>query len=106
MTERSPHTCPDVIVIAAGAAGLAAARELNAKDSNVIVLEARDRVGGRMHTVHDAASPDPIELGAEFVHGCAPQLEALARDESLRILDITGRQTASARREFEIVKEK
>jgi monoamine oxidase len=59
----------DVIVIGAGAAGLAAARMLSAAGLDVTVLEARDRIGGRIHTVHDPMAPVPVELGAEFVHG-------------------------------------
>jgi monoamine oxidase len=59
----------DVIVIGAGTAGLTAARELERVGFRVICLEARDRIGGRILTVHDAASPVPVELGAEFVHG-------------------------------------
>ncbi|HJQ33103.1 MAG TPA: NAD(P)/FAD-dependent oxidoreductase [Pyrinomonadaceae bacterium] len=59
----------DVLVIGAGAAGLAAARELVNAGLSVLVLEARDRVGGRVHTLHDPASPVPVELGAEFIHG-------------------------------------
>ncbi|MCU1235820.1 MAG: amine oxidase [Candidatus Solibacter sp.] len=64
----------DVIVIGAGAAGLTAARELERSGRRVICLEARDRVGGRILTVHDADTPVPIELGAEFVHGRAPEI--------------------------------
>ncbi len=55
----------DVVIIGAGAAGLAAAKKLQQHGLNTIVLEARDRIGGRIHT-------DPstnIELGAEFIHG-------------------------------------
>lgn len=58
----------DVIVIGAGAAGLAAARELHDRGVEATVLEARDRVGGRAMTSYDLA-PHPVELGAEFVHG-------------------------------------
>jgi monoamine oxidase len=57
-----------VIVIGAGAAGIAAARRLRAAGRGVTVLEARDRVGGRVWTAHDLA-PAPVELGAEYVHG-------------------------------------
>jgi monoamine oxidase len=57
-----------VLVIGAGAAGLAAARKLHDDGHRVTVLEARDRVGGRVHTSFDLAG-HPIELGAEFVHG-------------------------------------
>jgi monoamine oxidase len=59
----------DVIVIGAGAAGLEAARELSSRGVKVVVLEARDRIGGRIYTVRDKSSPVPIELGAEFIHG-------------------------------------
>jgi monoamine oxidase len=62
MSQRS------VIVIGAGAAGLAAARRLHDGGADVLVLEARDRVGGRAWTSYDFAS-HPVELGAEFIHG-------------------------------------
>jgi monoamine oxidase len=57
----------EVVVIGAGVAGLAAARELAARGVETLVLEARGRVGGRVHTVHDPGSPLPVELGAEFI---------------------------------------
>jgi glycine/D-amino acid oxidase-like deaminating enzyme len=59
----------DVAVIGAGAAGLSAARELSGAGRTVLILEARDRIGGRIHTLHPPGLPLPIELGAEFVHG-------------------------------------
>src|SRR3954452_9774889 len=59
----------DTIVIGAGAAGLAAARELSGAGRHVAVLEARDRIGGRIFTLHQPGLPLPIELGAEFIHG-------------------------------------
>jgi monoamine oxidase len=62
----------DVIVIGAGAAGLAAAAELSAHGRSVCILEARDRVGGRIFTVHEPALKIPLELGAEFIHGRSP----------------------------------
>lgn len=58
----------DVLVIGAGAAGLAAARALVDAGLRVLVLEARDRIGGRVHTDY-ALAPFPIERGAEFLHG-------------------------------------
>jgi monoamine oxidase len=58
----------DVVVIGAGAAGIAAARALRAAGRDVTVLEARDRVGGRVYTSFDLA-PFPVELGAEYIHG-------------------------------------
>jgi monoamine oxidase len=58
----------DVVVIGAGAAGIAAAEELHGQGIQVVVLEARDRIGGRAFTSYGLA-PHPIELGAEFIHG-------------------------------------
>lgn len=57
----------DVIIIGAGAAGLAAARDL--ARYRIAIVEARDRIGGRIHTLHPNDLALPIELGAEFIHG-------------------------------------
>ena len=62
----------DVVVIGAGAAGLAAAVRLTEAGRSVLVLEARDRIGGRIDTRHEPGLAAPVELGAEFVHGLAP----------------------------------
>jgi monoamine oxidase len=70
---RSDMTRPfDVAVIGAGAAGLAAAAELSRRGRSVCLLEARDRVGGRILTRHEPDLAVPLELGAEFVHGRPP----------------------------------
>lgn len=63
-----------VLVIGAGAAGLSAARELTQAGVHVIVLEARERIGGRIYSKQDSHLGHPIELGAEFVHGMPPAL--------------------------------
>jgi len=68
----------DVVVIGAGAAGLAAARALSERGASVTILEARDRIGGRVLTVRDRRCSVPIELGPEFLHGDAPELRELA----------------------------
>jgi monoamine oxidase len=57
-----------IIVVGAGASGIAAARRLHDAGYHVTVLEARNRIGGRVWTTFDLA-PYPIELGAEFIHG-------------------------------------
>ncbi|MBL8116168.1 MAG: FAD-dependent oxidoreductase [Anaerolineae bacterium] len=58
----------DTLVIGAGAAGLAAARKLHDSGQRILILEARDRIGGRIWT-DDKFTDFPIELGAEFIHG-------------------------------------
>src|SRR5688572_22159316 len=57
-----------VIVVGAGAAGLAAAGALHAAGARVTVLEARDRIGGRIHTDRTTFGI-PVELGAQYVQG-------------------------------------
>jgi monoamine oxidase len=80
----------DVVVVGAGVAGLAAARCLSEHGVRVVVLEARSRIGGRVFTKRDPRSPLPIELGAEFVHGDAPEVRAIADAARLTAVDITG----------------
>ncbi|MFE6158755.1 FAD-dependent oxidoreductase [Streptomyces sp. NPDC056486] len=67
-TGAEPGGELDVVVIGAGVAGLSAARVLADAGKNVIVVEARSRIGGRLWTQPDAMSV-PIELGAQFIHG-------------------------------------
>jgi len=62
----------DILIIGAGATGLMAGKILTGAGKKVILLEARDRCGGRIHTVNQTASPENIELGAEFIHGDLP----------------------------------
>ncbi|GAA1241402.1 monoamine oxidase [Microbacterium phyllosphaerae] len=62
-------TTYDTIVIGAGMSGVTAARMLADEGASVLVLEARDRVGGRMNT--DRTAGFPVDLGASWVHGIA-----------------------------------
>src|SRR5262245_56867353 len=78
----------DVAVLGAGAAGLAAARDLSEAGLRVIVLDARPRIGGRVFTVHDPRAPIPVELGAEFVHGAAPETLSIARAAGIAVLEL------------------
>jgi len=75
----------DVAVIGAGAAGLAASRLLAEAGCSVLLLEARDRVGGRIRTVGDG-----IELGAELVHGRPEATLALLREAGIAMEELTG----------------
>src|SRR5919198_1428731 len=80
----------DVLVLGAGAAGLAAAQELSQAGLRVIVIEARDRVGGRIFTQQVPGHPLPIELGAEFIHGRPPESFALVEQSGLLVYEING----------------
>jgi len=78
----------DVAIIGAGAAGLAAARDCSRAGLHVVLIEARDRIGGRVHTTHDAATPVPIELGAEFIHGKPRETFDLLREANQSAYDL------------------
>ena len=76
-----------MIVVGAGAAGLAAAAALIEAGLSVLVLEARDRVGGRCWTRHIPGLQIPVELGAEFIHGEAKVTHSLLRKAGLTAMD-------------------
>ncbi|HEX6746147.1 MAG TPA: NAD(P)/FAD-dependent oxidoreductase [Longimicrobium sp.] len=67
----------DVAVIGGGVSGLAAAGALADGGADVVLLEARGRLGGRIHSLHDPAHPLPVELGAEFVDVPGPAFDAI-----------------------------
>jgi monoamine oxidase len=79
---------PTVLVLGAGAAGLQAARVLRRAGVPTLVLEARDRAGGRVDTRTDPLLGIPRERGAEFVHGRPPLVRALAREARVRLLAV------------------
>jgi monoamine oxidase len=77
----------DVVIVGAGVAGLAAARELVASGVKVAILEARNRIGGRIQTLHIDSSLS-VELGAEFIHGESPQLLEVIHAAGLRLDEV------------------
>lgn len=83
----------DVVIVGAGAAGLTAANELRKSGLSVAVLEARDRVGGRLHT--DVIDGAMLEVGGQWV---SPDQEAL-----IETLDDLGLETYSRYREGDSV---
>lgn len=78
----------EVIVVGAGAAGLAAARSLAERGARVVLLEARDRIGGRVWSHQGARGGIATELGAEFIHGAAPRTMALLREAGAASIDL------------------
>ena len=93
MADQTKHRAAqdaDVIVIGAGIAGLVAASDLAEAGLSVIILEARERIGGRIFSCKDAQQQFPIELGAEFIHGRPPGLWDLLRSRNIPTSEVTG----------------
>ncbi|MDB6098608.1 MAG: hypothetical protein QOK23_916 [Gammaproteobacteria bacterium] len=83
----------DVLVVGAGVAGLAAGRLLAESGMTVAVLEARDRVGGRVWTREvslGGSNAVPVELGAEFIHGLPPETNAVVHEAGLQTYELRG----------------
>ncbi len=79
----------DLIIIGAGAAGLMAAKILSAKGINVLVLEARDRLGGRIYTLDNTFACNG-EAGAEFIHGNLKLTGQLIKEAGLKQTKVKG----------------
>jgi len=78
-----------IIVIGAGAAGLMASCELIKRKYSVTIIEARNRIGGRIHTLSNHFSR-PVDVGAEFVHGDQPITKDLAGKSNVTLQRLTG----------------
>lgn len=90
----------DVLIIGAGAAGLMAAYKLSAAGKSVIVLEARDRLGGRIHTLQNQLSFKKAERGAEFIHGDLPVTLNLLKAAKIAIEPASGEMWRFANGQF------
>src|ERR1700677_2269439 len=86
----------DVIIVGAGAAGLAAGAKLAQAGQRVALLEARDRIGGRIFTRHlpaeEGHAPMCVELGAEFIHGLPSATWSLVGQAKLSAYELEGAQ--------------
>ena len=100
-TSKSSLAAKKVIVVGAGVSGLAAAQQLKSAGAQVLVLEAKDRIGGRLWT--DRSLGTPFEMGAGWLHGPVgnPLTELLQQvsarrfvtdDDSLRVYRENGKQ--------------
>lgn len=83
MVTNSNNYSTEVLIIGAGAAGLLAAWELARAGRQVCIVEAQDRIGGRVHTLTPPGFTRPIEAGAEFMHGEVPLTRALMAEASM-----------------------
>lgn len=90
----------DVVVIGAGVAGLGAAQRLAEAGRRVLVLEARDRVGGRILTLRPTGWPVPLEAGAEFIHGEPAELLAALRAARLSVYEAEDNEWLAGEGEF------
>ena len=90
--EQSKVVDFEVVVIGGGIAGLAAARCLSEAGKSVVLLEASGRMGGRMRSEQVPGLSEPVELGAEFVHGQPPDLLQLLKEAGLDTYELHGRQ--------------
>jgi monoamine oxidase len=79
-----------IIVVGGGAAGLMTARELLKQGHNVTILEADDRLGGRIHTIHDTSFQQPVERGVEFIHGNLPLTIGLLKESGIDYRAVRG----------------
>lgn len=69
MEFMDQSTMQHIIIAGAGASGLMAGYLLSQRGYRITFLEARDRIGGRIHTQREGPFSKPVELGAEFIHG-------------------------------------
>ena len=83
----APKVGKRIIIIGAGFAGLAAAFELSSAGYDVVVVEARDRVGGRVHTLYDFIPGKTVEAGAELIGENHPTWQAYAKLFKLEMLN-------------------
>src|SRR5579872_5406030 len=75
-----------ILIVGAGAAGLQAARQLSAAGFVVRIIEAVESAGGRMRTLSIPGFSEPVEAGAEFVHGDLPITLGLAREAGVSLI--------------------
>lgn len=104
ITNKSSNT-NEVLILGAGASGLAAAARLSRAGVDFRLIEARDRIGGRVFTVRDPIADFPMELGAEFIHGEPTSTLDLVRSAKLTYYDGLDTHFERAGRDFTPVRD-
>lgn len=80
----------EILIIGAGACGLSAARKLISAGYKITILEARDRIGGRIFTHQPEGFTFPIESGAEFIHGELEVTQSLLKEYGIKYRSANG----------------
>ena len=94
---KSQAEMADIVVIGGGIAGLAAAHDVAGGRRRVVLLEGRDRLGGRIFTQRPAGWPAPVELGAQFVHVGNKDLWRLMKAARARVVKVPDVHWSSSR---------
>jgi len=79
-----------IIIAGGGVAGLFAARELAKQGYGITILEATDRLGGRIHTIRNSSFTQPVEKGVEFIHGNLPLTIQLLEEAEIEYKPVRG----------------
>ena len=79
-----------IIIAGGGVAGLFAARELSKQGYDITILEATERLGGRIHTIRNTSFTQPVEKGVEFIHGNLPLTIKLLKEARIEYKPVRG----------------
>jgi monoamine oxidase len=79
-----------LIIAGGGVSGLMSARELSKQGYAVTILEATDRLGGRIHTIRNSLFTQPVERGVEFIHGNLPLTIGLLKESGIEYKPVRG----------------
>src|SRR5436190_1149831 len=80
----------DIIILGGGAAGLMAMNELLKKGYRICLLEASNYIGGRIATIKEKGFDQPLEAGAEFIHGKLKLTLKLCKEAGIHYQEVGG----------------